>query len=101
MLEMIFLEILLCKISKKIISNIQKSFSRRRRRHFLHQKCDFQPIIRILIILGHSPLVALLPRSHEGTLRNVFDFCAESTKIKRIPKVPFSQRGSKAANVAN
>jgi hypothetical protein len=31
---------------------------------------------------------------------NALDFCAESAKIKRIPKVPFSQRGSKAANVA-
>jgi hypothetical protein len=31
---------------------------------------------------------------------NALDFCAESSKIKRIPKVPFPQRGSKAANVA-
>jgi hypothetical protein len=49
---------------------------------------------------GNGTLIALLPRSHKGTLRNALDFCAESAKIKRIPKVPFPQRGSKAANVA-
>jgi hypothetical protein len=31
---------------------------------------------------------------------NALDFCAKSAKIKRIPKIPFLQRGSKAANVA-
>jgi hypothetical protein len=45
-------------------------------------------------------LVALLPRSKQGTLRNALDFCAFGAKIKRIPKAPFTQRGSKAANVA-
>jgi hypothetical protein len=49
---------------------------------------------------GHATLVALLPRSEEGTLRTALDFCAESAKIKCSPKVPFLQRGSKAANVA-
>jgi hypothetical protein len=33
-------------------------------------------------------------------LRNALDFCAFGAKTKRIPKVPFPQRGSKAANVA-
>jgi hypothetical protein len=52
------------------------------------------------LYVGHATLVALLPRSHKGTLRITLDFCAESAKIKRNPKVHFLQRGSKAANVA-
>jgi hypothetical protein len=53
-----------------------------------------------LFYIGHTTFVALLLRSHKGTLRNALDFCAKSAKIKRIPKAPFLQPDSKAANVA-
>jgi hypothetical protein len=76
---------------------------------FVRQTTHIPPFLRakraptsstLALYGGYSTLVALLPRSHKKTLRNALDFCAESAKIKRIPKVPFPQRGSKAANVA-